>query len=144
MFMEQSDFWWRFLIVIVSLIVILTLFNILMRKIFKVEKKAWFSYNHVNEKHKKTDWAIRISFMVIMLTYIIIIQTVSEPHPILFLQPAYLIFLYLIVSESVRAAMEKKYAENKNDYKFTISQLLMCIVLLGIIFGADPIGVFWR
>ena len=56
------------LILLLAIILILFfVFNTIMRKWFKVDKKKFFSYNHVNEKHKKVDWTIRIITVVIIL-----------------------------------------------------------------------------
>ena len=32
----------------------------------KIEKRRIFSYNHINERNKKIDWTIRITFIVIL------------------------------------------------------------------------------
>ncbi|MGB6407864.1 MAG: DUF4181 domain-containing protein, partial [Planococcus donghaensis] len=44
------------------------LVNWILRKSFNIEKekKVWFSYNHVNNLHKKIDWGLRIVTMLIM------------------------------------------------------------------------------
>lgn len=38
---------------------ILFFINKAVRKRLNVEKRKFFSYGHVNEKHKKIDWSIR-------------------------------------------------------------------------------------
>jgi Domain of unknown function (DUF4181) len=53
----------RLALLVAIVLLLLFSFNILARKWFKVEKKKLFSYNHVNEKHKKIDWIIRLSSM---------------------------------------------------------------------------------
>lgn len=45
---------------------LLFLINKLLRTWLNVEKKKVFSYNHVNDKHKKIDWTIRIIFIFIL------------------------------------------------------------------------------
>ena len=49
-----------FLTIVITLFL---LFNAVMRNWLKIEKKKLFSYNHINEKHKKIDWTIRIVFL---------------------------------------------------------------------------------
>jgi Domain of unknown function (DUF4181) len=55
----------------------------------------------------------------------------------------YILLIFLVIlSETVRAVMEKRYAENRNDYKFTISQLAFLSFSLLLIFSTDFFGVF--
>ena len=90
---------------------LLLIFESIMRKYLKVEKRKLFSYNHVNEKHKKIDSIIRIGFIIILLiTVFYLIVTSSEP--VWCFEPVFLILLFLVVSETTRAFIEWKYAEN--------------------------------
>lgn len=57
---HSSDFWWRMAIFLIATAVIIFIANIVLRKLLGVKKKSFFSYNHVNETHRKIDWGIRI------------------------------------------------------------------------------------
>ncbi|WP_200805869.1 DUF4181 domain-containing protein [Desulfonispora thiosulfatigenes] len=120
-------------------------FEAVMRRYLKVEKRKFFTYNHVNEKHKKIDSTIRISFLIIL--FILYIYLVSGPDKIIwYLQPGVLGFIFLGISEIVRAVMEWKYAVNRNAYIFTISQLIfnimLLIILLWIVKANNFFGLF--
>ena len=134
-------FWIKLFILLGILALLMFIFNITMRKYFKVEKRKTFSYNHVNEKHKKIDWTIRISFIIIMtITHFFITRNLNEP--IWYLEIWFLILVFLVVSEMVRAFMEWKYAENKKAYIVTISQLIFVVALLGILFTSNFFNLF--
>ena len=58
-----------------------------------------------------------------------------------FLQPWFIIFIFIVVSEMVRAAMERKYAENPNAYKLTISQIIFMLILFFALYKTDFFGL---
>ena len=59
-----------------------------------------------------------------------------------FIQPWFILFVFIGVSQTARAIMERKYAENPNDYKLTISELVFMLVLIFILFVTDFFGLF--
>lgn len=136
-----GNFILQLVLLLVIVLVILSAANYLLRKWLKVEKRSAFSYDYVNDRHKKLDRFIRIAaIIVIFVSYIITISRGPEagwfiPIPVILLS-------FLVVSESVRAVMEKKYAENKNDYVYTIAQMIIITSLLIVIFWTDFFGIF--
>ncbi|MFF3102194.1 DUF4181 domain-containing protein [Viridibacillus arvi] len=113
---------------------IILMFGYFMRKILKVERKKWFSYNHVNDLHKKIDWSIRITFTLIFIT-ISYYMTYSDVNNIdwYFDMWVYFFLLFIFLSESVRSVMEWKYATNPNTYIVTVAEMVLIIVLVMII-----------
>ncbi|MCZ8533198.1 DUF4181 domain-containing protein [Psychrobacillus psychrodurans] len=134
-------FWLDLLILLVIVISLLTLFNTVMRKWLKVEKKDFFSYNHMNAKHKKIDWTIRILFLVSMFLGLFINVRRDPLEGFWFLETWFLMIIFIVVSETVRAMMEWKHAVNKKDYIFTISQLVFGVVLLLSVFKTNFFGL---
>ncbi|WP_283152730.1 DUF4181 domain-containing protein [Guptibacillus hwajinpoensis] len=116
--------------------------NKALRKWLKVEKKPIFSYNHVNELHKKWDWGIRISFIVLLIISFVVNIYRGFHDPIWYLQTHILLFVFIIASEAVRVIMEKKYAANRNDYIFTSIQLALIIIFLTSMFSTNFFGLF--
>ncbi|MEK3980886.1 DUF4181 domain-containing protein [Psychrobacillus sp. FSL K6-2836] len=137
----ERMFWLELILLITIVVLLLFLFNVVMRKWLKVEKKKIFSYNHINEKHKKIDWTIRITFLVcIMLGYFI--NVTREPTEwFWFLETWFLLIIFIVVSESVRAVMEWKHAVNRKDYIFTISQLVFGVILLLTVIQTNFFGL---
>ncbi|OXT17644.1 hypothetical protein B9K06_10060 [Bacillus sp. OG2] len=114
-------------------------FNILVRKWFKVEKKKSFSYNHVNDKHMKIDWTIRLTSMASILVGYAINITRDPSDWYWFLQPWFFLPVFIVISQAVTAVMEKKYAENPNAYKVTLSELIFILILFFTLYQTD----FW-
>mgnify|MGYP002655748804 CR=1 FL=1 len=108
-----------------------------MRKWLKVEKRKPFSYNHVNSKHKKIDWGIRITFLSIFIIGFFINISREPDKWFWFLEPWFLLTCFIFVLEVARAAMEWKYAENPKAYIVTISQVIFYLLLLFTLFKFD-------
>ena len=134
--------------VLTSLIIISSIFGLVLffmnkflRKWLNVEKKEFFSNNFVNEKHKKIDWTIRITFIVVVLFGFFVNVSEDPSKHIWLLQPHILMFGLIIVTELVRIVMEKRYAANKNDYIFTAVQLVVISMFLLAVFSTDFFGL---
>ncbi|MBD1383582.1 DUF4181 domain-containing protein [Bacillus sp. IB182487] len=113
-----------------------------MRKLLKVEKKKFFSYNYLNDKHKKIDWTIRLIFIVLLFIGNFINVTRDPLESIWFLETHVLLFVFIIASETTRAIMEKRFAENKNDYIFTTLQLVFMSISFLSLFTTNFFGWF--
>ena len=51
------------LLFLIVLVLVISIFGFVIRKLLGVERKKWFSYNHLNERHKKLDWSVLIFFI---------------------------------------------------------------------------------
>lgn len=127
---------------IAMLLLLVHIFGTVMRKWLKVEKKKRFSHNHVNDHHSKIDWTIRIAFMFIIFVGTFINATRDPAEKIWFLEPWYLLFGLIFLSESVRIFMEWKYADNKNAFIFTLSQLLFSMIVVITSLSTNFFGMF--
>ena len=117
-------------------------FSFGMSKILKVEREKWFSYNHINDLHKKIDWAIRITFTITLLvsTYYMIYSDSSET--VWYFETWFLLIVFVAISESVRAYMEWRYIENRKVYVLTILEMVFMIVLVTFIVTTNFFGLF--
>ena len=134
--------------VFVKLILLLSIFglflfffNKFLRKWLNVEKKKLFSYGHVNDKHKKIDWTIRIIFIVFLFIGFFTNVKREPLEHIWFLETHILLFVFIIASETARVIMEKRYAENRNDYIFSTIQLVIISIFLLSVFTTDFFGL---
>ena len=132
----ESLFWLKLIGLILGMVIVLSLFNALMRKVLKVKKKKMFSSNYVNPLHKKLDQITRGVFLLFLIVGSLYNISRIPLDPILALEP-YVVLAFLIIStELLRAYMEWKYAENVNDYKYTLVTLAFAILVTGVIFYA--------
>ncbi|URT71664.1 DUF4181 domain-containing protein [Cytobacillus firmus] len=86
------------------------------------------------------DWTIRIGFLVAILGGGAFNMTRDPMEWLWFLEPWFLLFIFIGVSESARALMEWKYAENRRAYMVTIIHLVFVLVLLLTVINTD---FFW-
>lgn len=134
-------FWLDLFLMLTILLLLLVSFNAIMRKLLKVEKKKLFSYNYVNEKHSKIDWTIRIIIIVILLIGTYVNNTRDRMDWIWFFEPWYIMMVFIVATEVSRAIMEFKYAENRNAYKLTISQLVFIVIIFLSLYLSNFLGM---
>ena len=118
-----------FLLIFICVVCVLLVSKFTSRWL-NVEKKKIFSYNHVNDTHKKIDRIIRITFIIFLFIGLFINFGRDPLRPIWFLEPHIMIFALIMVTEIVTIIMEKRYAENKNDYIFSTIQLVVVSIFI--------------
>lgn len=110
-----------------------------MRKYLKVEKKPWFSKNvYYNDKHKKMDWIVRGIMIAAMLAILFIVGIVPNLVPVAWrsifpLVPIFLLLIPEVLRIVVKAILEWKYSENRNEHIITISQLDVITLFLQLL-----------
>ncbi|SET71420.1 protein of unknown function [Oceanobacillus limi] len=141
-FGPDSEFWLKLFLLLGGFLLLVYIFNSIMRKILNVKKKKLFSYNHLNDKHKKIDWTIRSIFIISIIFSYFYTITRDPMETVWYLEVWFLSFVFLTISELVRAYMEWKYVKNENDYLFTISELIFVVVAAYCMFTTDFFGLF--
>ncbi|WP_460011981.1 DUF4181 domain-containing protein [Lysinibacillus sp. CTST325] len=127
---------------LIALVLVISIFGFVIRKLLGVERKKWFSYNHLNDRHKKIDWSVRIIFTILFLIssyYMIDNDTVGIPW---YFETWFILIVFLIMSEMLRALMEWKYAENKRDFVATIAEMMFMISIVFLTITTDFFGLF--
>ena len=104
-------------------------FGWLLRKILGVERKKWFSpsSNFVNSFHEKVNNCFRWGNLALYLTTLAVFG----------FQEGALYFMVLTIliggiQELFNAYMEKKHSDNPNDYKFTLMQFPIALIIVFI------------
>lgn len=123
--------WLNFALIVLITFALITVVKLCLRKVFNIEKvkKELFSYNHINDLHKKLDWAIRITspIVLIIIVYWIIFRDYSVN-----------IFLIALIITSgidyaVRAFFEWRYTQNPKQSILTISEIFILVLVLIVI-----------
>ena len=117
------------LLLLIGIAILINGFSYMMSKLLRVERKKWFSYNHINDVHKKVDWLFRIAFAIILIVSASYRISLEPSEPAWYLDTWFLLIISIILSESVRAYMEWKYEENRNAYVLTISETVFILIL---------------
>lgn len=132
-------FWWEFIAFLGIALIAMLGFSAIMRKVFHVEKGKRFSYNHVNAKHKKVEWTIRITAVVLLTAGYVINGMRGFDEGFWFLKTWFILTLFIFSTQIARAVMEHKYAQNANAFKVTVSETVFILLLLVSIWTTD----FW-
>lgn len=105
--------------------------KLILRKILNIEKekKSFFSYNHINELHRKIDWAMRFTYMIVFIVINSLI--IIEDYPINLILIA--VFFYILLDYAIRAFFEYKYLENPKQYILTISEGVLFLLTIVIV-----------
>lgn len=128
------------LIGVLSLIIFI--FNSIMRILLHVKRPKWFSNNYVNDIHEKYDKKLRLIAVIAYIGagFYFIYTTISSSSDV----TLYLFLLGMIftgIQELFRAYMEWKYLEGKNDYLFTLSQVIFISTLVIVALRSEFFGL---
>lgn len=125
--------WIKLAIFLLILYILNTTVKLLLGKLLKIEKekKPFFSYNHINEMHRKIDWAFRITSMIAFLVINILI--IIEDYSIYLIIIAS--FFYFVLDYTVRAFFEWKYSQNQKQYILTISEAVLNLIAIIIMYN---------
>jgi hypothetical protein len=125
-------FWVKFSLLAIIVFVIISIVKFLLRKIFKVEKvkRTFFSYNHINDSHRKVDkWMRTFTGITLMILAILVINYKD------------LSYLYLIgvitlwtVDYAIRAFFEMAYSEHPKQAILTLAEMFLMLIAILIVF----------
>ena len=121
----SQDFEVKIIIFLIGCFVSIMISNAVLRKVLNVEKRKFFSYNFVNDLHKKGEWIIRISFVLIFVA-IGTFEVYNSFTPYFI----YALIAFGIILSGFRAIIEKKYAENPRDYLYTLSETGFAFIII--------------
>lgn len=124
--MFPPGFWQLMAVFLVGSGIVIFLGNLLARKWLGVKRKKLFSYNYLNSFHKKGEWVIRILFIISYGVLAGILYDSAYSSRYLLLTAFAFIFLLAVF----RAIMEKRNAENPNDYLFTLFESSFALVVV--------------
>lgn len=138
----DPDFGIKLFGLIGGMLLIIFVFNTIMRKVLRVERKKIFSQNHINELHKKADWSIRIAYIVIAIVSIFIFNFNNQLLEYSAWVLLGLAVVFLILEEGLRAIMEYKFKKGQNDYLLTIYQLIFWLAVFYFTISSEGFGLF--
>lgn len=122
--------WLNFILIVLVIFALITMVRMILRKVYGIEKekKRSFSYNHINNLHKKIDWIIRITTAIVLIVCLFLITFQNFSINI------FLIALIITLGTEyvVRAFFEWRYNENPKQSILTVSELFIVILVLFI------------
>jgi len=140
--MVDPIIWIKLFLFIGILLLLSSIFSSLMRNFLKVEKRKAFSNKPLNEKHKKINRIILTGFIIIILItqFFIIARDIKEPA--WYLKTPFISIIFIVALGIVKAFIEWKYAENRKEYVFTISQLIFILIMSLILLSTNFFNFF--
>ncbi|PDZ52876.1 polysugar degrading enzyme [Bacillus sp. AFS094611] len=117
------------IIIIIGLAIGGYLLEQFLRKKLNVEKRGFFGYKHVNSLHVKIEIGLIIIYVISSCYYIFKFENAKM---------AYVMFVYLGISLTLRAWMEWKYDRKSKEYILSITGMVAFILMLSILLYFVP------
>lgn len=131
--------WLNFILIGVIVMVIVYGVRLLLRRALKIKKskKEFFSYNHINDLHRKVDWAMRIIIMIVNITLVgmILYENISIAVVVIGL------VLLIIGDRLVQAFFEWKYSDNPKEAILTLSDMIVMVLSVVIVSGMNLLNL---
>lgn len=124
--------WVKFSLMAIIVFVLISMVKFLLRKVFRIEKvkRKFFSYNHINESHRKVDKWVRILTATTLMVLAIMMMNDED-----------LTYLYIIgfvtlsaLDYSVRAFFEWKSSEYPKQAILTLAEMFLILIASLIVF----------
>ncbi|WP_106497314.1 DUF4181 domain-containing protein [Lentibacillus sp. Marseille-P4043] len=123
----QPGFWKEFLIIMGAVIFLIAVIPAFLRRLMGADKKMWFSYNYINEFHKKGDWTLRIIFMIFFIVSAIIFT--AKPIILLLIST-----LFTVIQLGFQTYVEWKFSRNRKNYKLSLIEIsLISVAMTGVL-----------
>gem|GEM_PF-4060975 len=113
----------------------------LSRRWLGVKKGVAFVSRSVNDTHRKIDWTLRGLFIFGLLFGGIAFSAVRYDSAVWFYFFLGYIVITNIVLELIRAFFQKRYGDEKNEYKVTLIQLGMILLFGAVILSMEFFGL---
>lgn len=104
----------------------------LIRRYYQVKHLSWWRHNYINDEHKRFDRLLRAMAIILIIIGTIVNYSRGINDELWFFQPWVILFAMIIIGQFLRAYMEKKYVENENYYKASVSEGFVLIIVLFI------------
>ncbi|PIC99626.1 hypothetical protein CSV68_07750 [Sporosarcina sp. P29] len=134
-------FWLRFGVIIVCMFAVNSLLKAILRKLLKIEKvkKEFFSYNHINELHRKIDKGLRIFSTISLITLYTVLLFYYEDLIYLFF---FAVLAFAILEFMITAFFEWKYTLYPKQSILTLTEMLVIIAAVIIVVQFNLLGPF--
>lgn len=103
-----------------------------LRKLFNIEpsKRELFSYNYINDQHRKVDKFVRFGTLIagLVLLYFVILDEYPPPY--------YLVaaIAFIVVDQLIRAFFEWRASENPKQAILTLTQMTVIVAAMVFVF----------
>ncbi|PID23244.1 hypothetical protein CSV61_01995 [Sporosarcina sp. P3] len=134
-------FWLRFGVIIVCMLAVNSLLKVLLRKLLKIEKvkKELFSFDHINEVHRKIDKGLRIVSPISLITLFTVLLFYYEDFIYLFF---FAVMAFTILDYMIKAFFEWTYTLYPKQSILTLTEMLVIIGAVIIVIQFNLLGSY--
>lgn len=132
-------FWIKFCLIVLIIFVLISIVQLLLRNLLKIDKvkKEFFSYNYINNLHRKIDKGLRTFSAITLITLSYVLLFYYEDL-------IYLIFVavifFMTLDYLVRAFFEWKYTQYPKQSILTLTEILLILIAIIIVFEFQLLG----
>lgn len=134
-------FWIKFGLIAVFVFILNSIVKYLLRNLLKIKKveRAFFSFNHVNELHRKIDKGLRTfsTITLITLSYVLLFYYEDLIY-LLFIA----IIVFMILDYLLRAFFEWKYTKYPKQSILTLAEMLLILTIIIIVINFNLLGLY--
>lgn len=132
-------FWIRFCLIVIIAFVLISLVKLLLRNLLKIDKvkKEFFSFNYINELHRKIDRGLRTLSLITLITLYYVYLFYNEDLIYLILIT---VIVFMILDYMVRAFFEWKYTQYPKQAILTLSEMFLTLVAILIVYEFKLLG----
>lgn len=134
-------FWIKFGLIAVFAFILISIVKYLLRNLLKIEKvkREFFSFNHVNELHRKIEKGLRTfsTITLIILSYVLLFYYEDLIY-LLFIA----IIVFMILDYIVRAFFEWKYTKYPKQSILTLTEMLLILTAIIIVIKFNLLGLY--
>lgn len=128
----------KLILILIVLVILVSVMQLAVRKIFNIKKKkSSFSYDFVNETHKKVDLSLRFAVTIFIIAFIMY----SYEHGYDFTYYTVGLLVSLIILDLENAYFHWKFAHESKQYILILSGTVMVIILYILLL---PVGLMER
>jgi hypothetical protein len=134
-------FWVKFGLIAIIVFVLISIVKLLLRKLLKIEKvkKELFSYNHINELHRKIEKGLRIfsTIALILLSYVLLFYFEDLIDLVLIA-----VIVFMVLDYMVRAFFEWKYTQYPKQSILTLTEMFLILIAIIIVIEFNILGSY--
>jgi len=134
-------FWIKLGLIVIIVFIVISLVKLLLRKLLNVEKvkKEFFSYNHINELHRKIDRGLRTFSVIslILLSFVVLFYFEDLLYLILLAPIVLMVMDYII-----KAYFEWKYTQYPKQSILTLTEMILILIAIIIVIELKLLGSY--
>ena len=125
-------FWIKFGLIVVLVFVCILIAKLLLRKLFKIKKvkKEFFSYNYINELHRKVDMGLKL-FSTVTTILLLSVWFYFEEFIYLILIA---VIIFAVLDYLVRAFFEWRYTQYPKQSILTLTEMFLILLAIIIVY----------